>query len=122
MALAMSVLLLIGVFMPSYVSTSLNGLRVNLFEMMQYSDHTCIYLIAIGVFSLVVSVFGFDIGVIFGGIGACAVNAIRFGRCFTAEYANVPVSLDFGFYILALSSVILLLSGFLHLSKKKNAK
>ena len=82
LSLAMSVLLIIGAFLPSYGSSGvlLSGYNVTLYEMTEYSDYTFFFLLAIGIFSLIVSVIGLDVGVILGGVGGCVVTFIQFRR------------------------------------------
>lgn len=119
MALAMSVLLIVGVFIPSYSGSGLmtSGYNIALYELTEYSDYTGYFLLAIGIFSLIMSVFRLNIGVILGGIGGCIVDFIQFGRYFSPDYANLPVSLSVGFYILTFAAVVLLISGFLDIPK-----
>ena len=124
LGLAMSVLLIIGAFVPSYGSSGvlLCGYNVTLYEMTAYSDYTFFFLLAIGIFSIIVSVIGFDVGVILGGVGECVVTFIQFRRYFTEDFSSIPVELNIGFYILVFASIVLLLSGFLGISKKRTAK
>ena len=124
LSLAMSVLLIIGAFLPSYGSSGalLSGYNVTLYEMTEYSDYTFFFLLAIGIFSIIVSVIGLDFGLILGGIGGCVVTFIQFRRYFTENFSSVPVELNIGFYILVFASIVLLLSGFLGISKKRTAK
>ena len=124
LGLAMSVLLIIGAFVPSYGSSVvlLSGYNVTLYEMTAYSDYTFFFLLAIGIFSINVSVIGFDVGVILGGVGGCVVTFIQFRRYFTEDFSSIPVELNIGFYILVFASIVLLLSGFLGISKKRTAK
>jgi len=108
LGLAMSVLLIIGAFVPSYGSSGvlLCGYNVTLYEMTAYSDYTFFFLLAIGIFSIIVSVMTF----------------IQFRRYFTEDFSSIPVELNIGFYILVFASIVLLLSGFLGISKKRTAK
>lgn len=119
LGLAMSVLLIIGAFVPSYGSSGvlLSGYNVTLYEMTAYSDYTFFFLLAIGIFSIIVSVIGFDVGVILGGVGECVVTFIQFRRYFTEDFSSIPVELNIGFYILVFASIVLLLSGFLGIPK-----
>ena len=80
---------------------------MTLYEMTAYSDYTFFFLLAIGIFSIIVSVIGFDVGVILGGVGECVVTFIQFRRYFTEDFSSIPVELNIGFYILVFASIVL---------------
>ncbi len=95
---------------------------MTLYEMTAYSDYTFFFLLAIGIFSIIVSVIGFDVGVILGGVGECVVTFIQFRRYFTEDFSSIPVELNIGFYILVFRFDSALAFGIFRYLQKRTAK